>query len=118
MVSEMVENLGPEELEVYRYMAKTLRQMDLHLIELAMDGNLWKRSDALGHISKIRCPAFLMQADPDVGGLINEDLSALSELQRENWTWKKYKEISHNMHSLFPELIANDALRFFSSLVK
>jgi hypothetical protein len=46
----MVENLGPEELEVYRYMAKTLRQMDLHLIELAMDGNLWKRSDALGHI--------------------------------------------------------------------
>lgn len=113
MVEELARKLGDENREALRYKAKALRQMDISLIELGIEGNLWTREDALNYISGVKCPAYLMQADFEFGGLIQDDLSEVVELQSPHWSWKLYSEVAHNMHVQAPELITRDVLQFF-----
>ena len=115
MVTDMSEKMGVDDLDGLRSKAESLKKMDLSLIQIALEGNLWTRQVALDQISQIKCPAFLMQADPECGGLITEELSQLSQMKAPNWSWKRYPGISHTMHGQEPEIIARDVIKHFQS---
>lgn len=116
MVADMSEKMGVDDLDGLRSKAESLKKMDLSLIQIALEGNLWTRQVALDQIREIKCPAFLMQADPECGGLITEDLGNLSELNASNWSWKRYPGISHTMHGQEPEAITRDVIKHFQSV--
>lgn len=116
MVRDMSEKMGVDDLDGLRSKAESLKKMDLSLIQIALEGKLWTREVALEQINRIRCPAFLMQADPECGGLITEALEGIAQLQAENWSWKMYPGIMHTMHGQEPEIISRDVIDHFNRI--
>jgi pimeloyl-ACP methyl ester carboxylesterase len=115
MVLDMIQELGTVGVDSFRSKSESLKKMDLSIIQLALEGALWTRNDALKQIAEMKCPSLLLQADAACGGLISEDLSELKELQTEHWSWKFYPEIGHSMHGQIPVEITRDVLKHFLS---
>jgi pimeloyl-ACP methyl ester carboxylesterase len=115
MVREIANFNDNDDLEAARYKAQTLRQMDSKVLELALDKQLWPGSGFEEQFSLVQCPALLLQADTACGGVMDEDLSSMTELQAANWSWKRFPEAGHSIHAEMPESFAQMVHTFLQS---
>jgi pimeloyl-ACP methyl ester carboxylesterase len=63
---------------------------------------------------QVSCPALLLQADISSGGVMDEDLTTITELQADNWQWKHVEGVGHGIHSEMPETFSQQLMQFFS----
>lgn len=104
---------GSDDLEIFRYKAQTLVQMDANVIELLLEKQLWSGDGWNEQMAQVPCPALLLQADTERGGVMDEDLDSIPELQAANWEWRRYPGTGHSIHAEIPEDFSRDVINFF-----
>lgn len=98
MATEILEFNGDGDEDQARYKAQTLKQLDPAVLDLALQKKLWDGWSFLAEFSKVTCPSVLLQADVKCGGVMDEDLSKVPELQAENWSWEHFEGVGHSIH--------------------
>ena len=100
--AEMTEQIlvfnGDGDEDQAAYKAQTLYQMDPEVLDLALQKKLWPGAGFEKEFAQITCPALMLQSDTEYGGVMDENLSAIPELQAENWTWKRFEGVGHSIH--------------------
>lgn len=102
-----------DDLDAFRYKARTLVQMDANVIELLLEKRLWPGEGWKKEMERVPCPALLLQADTGRGGVMDEDLDRIPELKTGAWEWKRYPGIGHSIHAEIPEDFSRDVIDFF-----
>lgn len=115
MAAEILEFNGDGDEDQARYKAQTLKQLDPWVLDLALQRKLWDGWSFLEEFSKVRCPAMLMQADTKCGGVMDEDLSKIPELQAENWSWEYFEGVGHSIHYEITEEFCHRVRSLFTS---
>lgn len=101
-----------------RYKAETLHQLDPDVLKHAIENRIWDNYNMKAAIEKVECPSFLMQADPDVGGIIPDDLLASFQPLPPNFTHQKFVGSGHKVHADQPELAVTAVKEFFQSTTR
>lgn len=96
-----------------RYKAQTLHQLDPDVLKHAISGSIWADYDFSDAMRKVKCPAFLAQADPERGGIISDELLAALQPLPPNFTHQKFVGSGHKAHADQPDVIVDAALDFF-----
>jgi N-formylmaleamate deformylase len=68
--------------------------------------------DVLATMARIGCPALLMQADPEAGGVLPDDLAGEIAARLSNGEHQKFPGVGHNIHKDAPAEFAQAALSF------
>jgi pimeloyl-ACP methyl ester carboxylesterase len=78
--------------------------------------NEWAESggapDIIETVRKIKCPALLMQADTDVGGVLPDDLARQAVENLRNGELQTFPGVGHSIHKDDPAAFASSALNF------
>ena len=98
MAAEILKFNGDGDEDQAAYKAQTLHQLDPEVLDLALQKKLWPGTGFEAEIAQVSCPGLLLQADTAFGGVMDEDLSAISELKSKNWTWKRFEGVGHSIH--------------------
>ena len=98
MADEILEFNGDGDEDQAAYKAQTLHQLDPDVLDLALQKRLWPGVGFEAEFAKVSVPALLLQSDTACGGVMDEDLSSIAELNAENWTWKRYEGVGHSIH--------------------
>ena len=78
--------------------AACLRQVDPEALQMTLDGSTWGDFDGEALMKKITCPTLLLQANPDLGGLMSDSEvhRALQLLAQP--TLQKFPLLGHALH--------------------
>ncbi len=87
-----------------RYKAETLHQLDPDVLRHAVENRIWNDYDVTAALTLVSCPAFLMQADPEAGGIIPDDVMASLQPLPPNFQHRKFTGSGHKVHADQPEL--------------
>ncbi len=79
------------------------------ILEWAKTGNA---PDVVGAMSRIQCPALLMQSDPDNGGVLLDHLAQEIVQGLSNGEFQKFPGVGHNIHKDAPDDFARAAIAF------
>lgn len=107
---ELGPNLGEE-----RWRDQTFRLRDTAdgpfeiIVQWAETGNA---PDLLGTMKRIKCPTLLMQADPDAGGVLNDEMAAKVLANLSRGEHQTFPNTGHNIHKDKPEEFARAAMAF------
>ena len=112
MIQELAVGNNKDDYEYLRHKAQTLEQLDPNVIEIHLEAKLWSGDNWRTSLAQVRCPAFLIQADTECGGVVDEDLTQIPELQGSNWSWKRIEGVGHSIHKEIPEAFASDVRAF------
>lgn len=77
--------------------------------EWAANGN---SPDIIESMSRIECPALLMQADPERGGVLPDDLASEIAGKLPNGEFQQFPGVGHNIHKDAPEDFSRATLAF------
>jgi len=98
MAEELLEFNGDGDEDQARYKAQTLKQLDPEVLDLALQKKLWPGAGFEAEFSQVSCPAMLLQSDTACGGVMDDDLSSIEELNADNWRWKRFEGVGHSIH--------------------
>ena len=98
MAKEILEFNGDGDEDQAAYKAQTLHQLDPEVLDLALQKRLWPGSGFEDEFAQVPCPGLVLQSDTACGGVMDEDLSTISELEADNWTWKRFEGVGHSIH--------------------
>ena len=111
--NEIIEEMGTEAI---RYFAESLAQVDPRTVDAALSSEAISLHHPLDSLLNIQCRSLLMQADPELGGIIPDDfLENLLPLPG-NWSLIRYAGHGHEIHISDPVTVARDAIEFFESV--
>jgi pimeloyl-ACP methyl ester carboxylesterase len=85
--------------------AECLLQMDADILRAIVGGTSRGFDDPAQTLADIKVPVLLLQADPDVGGILPDDYIAGLIPDNETFTMKKIIGAGHNINREFPELM-------------
>jgi pimeloyl-ACP methyl ester carboxylesterase len=85
-----------------RYRAATLPQLDLDVLTSLIDDRIWGSYDRDAFLARIGCPALLLQADPDAGGVITDALADHAASLLADGTLVRWPGAGHNIHGQLP----------------
>jgi pimeloyl-ACP methyl ester carboxylesterase len=96
--------------------AACLQQVDPGAIQMTLDGTTWGDFDGEALMARITCPTLLLQANPELGGLMSE-----GELQRAlrllaKPQLKRFPLLGHALHLQQPQPILRAVSEFLSGL--
>ena len=99
-----------------RRWADCLRQVDPEVFAMTLDGSTLVDFDAAESLPKIQCPTLILQASPDLGGLMSDaDLEYAARLLARP-TVERFPLLGHALHLQRPQPVLNAVLRFLASL--
>ena len=98
MAEEILEFNGDGDEDQAAYKAQTLHQIDPEVLNLALQKKLWPGLGFEQEFAQVRCSGLLLQSDTACGGVMDEDLGAIAELEADNWTWKRFEGVGHSIH--------------------
>ena len=115
IVSVLSEGKDPEEIdhESFRVLAEGWAGLDRRTIETVLQRQLFVEYHPMDSLLSVKCPAYLAQADPDLGGIILDSHIRDIEPLPSNWQFKRYSGADHLIHYSHPAEIARDAITFF-----
>jgi N-formylmaleamate deformylase len=70
--------------------------------------------DVLATLSRVACPALLMQADPEVGGVLPDDVASQAIANLRNGELQTFPGVGHSIHKDAPDDFARAAMTFLS----
>jgi pimeloyl-ACP methyl ester carboxylesterase len=96
--------------------ADCLRRVDPEVFAMTLDGSTLADFDAPAFLRRISCPMLILQASPDLGGLMSDDdidrvLRVVSTCSVE-----RFPLLGHALHLQRPKPVLDAVLRFLSSL--
>lgn len=95
-----------------RYKAETLFQLDQDVLTAALEETSWNNYDVQTAFKKVLIPAFLMQADPDCGGIISDELLDSLRPLASNMQHRRFNGSGHKVHGDQPEKALESVLEF------
>jgi pimeloyl-ACP methyl ester carboxylesterase len=102
----------------FRRWADCLRQVDAQVFEMTLDGSSLADFEAPALLSKIQCPTLILQASPDLGGLMSDkDVENAARLLR-RCTVERFPLLGHALHLQRPKPVLDAILRFLQPLQK
>ena len=99
-----------------RLEAETLMQLDPEVYTFGWDGRLAEGYDMDAVLEKVACPALLLQADPALGGLVDDELAAHAMTLLSQGTLVSIPEAQHTILESQPEAAMQAINRFLESL--
>lgn len=99
-----------------RFMASCLRDVDPNVLSPIIEGRWLEGYDIPSIYERLECPALLIQADVNVGGMLtDEDASDVETIARD-LTRIKLPGIGHNVHWASSERLSGLVLQFIESV--
>ena len=117
-IAVLTDGKSPDEIdsEANQILAEGWASLNARAIEAALERQLFVEFHPMDSILTVQCPAFLAQADPDLGGIILDSHIRDIEPLPPNWQFKRYSGAEHVIHYSNPEEIARDAIEFFDGI--
>lgn len=99
-----------------RWWAQCLKQADPQIFSSARDGSFLRASDQENVLRRIRCPAMLLQANPDLDGLMSDDdvKRAMSWLANPSHVY--FPTLGHALHQQQAEPVLRAVQKFLESV--
>ena len=101
-----------------RKWAECLIQVDPQAIEMTLDGSSWSDFDGEALMRKVACPTLILQANPDLGGLVSDDELTRATQLLEKPTIEKFPLLGHALHLQQPEPVLKVITRFLNDFAR
>jgi pimeloyl-ACP methyl ester carboxylesterase len=98
-----------------RFIAECLSQLEPGVLDVILAGQLGKGWDLEASLRRVSCPALLMQGEPALGGLEDQDAERAASLLP-NGRLVKIQGAGHNIHRTKPEAALKAAMEFLGSV--
>jgi len=96
--------------------AECLLQVDPQAIEMTLDASTWSDFDGEALMRRVECPTLILQANPDLGGLVSdEELKRATQLLAKP-TVEKFPLLGHALHLQQPQPVLRVITRFLSGV--
>jgi pimeloyl-ACP methyl ester carboxylesterase len=96
--------------------AACLQQVDPGALEMTLDGSTWGDYDGEKLMAKISCPTLLLQANPELGGLMSdEELERATQLLAKPKV-EKFPLLGHALHLQQPQPVLKAITNFLKEL--
>lgn len=96
--------------------AACLRQVDPEALQMTLDGTTWGDFDGEALMAKISCPTLLLQANPELGGLMSDaELTRALQLLAKPKV-EKFPLLGHALHLQQPQPVLKAVTNFLSGL--
>jgi pimeloyl-ACP methyl ester carboxylesterase len=96
--------------------ARCVQQADPDVYEMALDGTALEGWDGETMLRGIRCPTLVMQASPELGGLMTDSDVALATRLLANHTLVRFQNLGHALFIQQPETVLSVVTEFLESL--
>ncbi len=96
--------------------AETLMQLDPEVYTFGWDGRLTEGYEMNAILEQIACPALLLQADPALGGLVDDELAAQAMANLSQGTLVSIPEAQHAILQSQPEAAMQAINKFLGTL--
>jgi len=98
-----------------RFIAECLSQLESEVLDVILAGQLGEGWDLEAALRRVSCPALLMQAEPALGGLEDQDAERAASLLP-NGQLVKIQGAGHVIHRTKTEAALKAALEFLESI--
>jgi pimeloyl-ACP methyl ester carboxylesterase len=106
---------GNDEVYLLKW-AACLKQVDPGALEMTLDGTTWGDYDGEALMAKISCPTLLLQANPELGGLMSDaELTRAVELLAKPKV-EKFPLLGHALHLQQPQPVLKAVTNFLNEL--
>jgi pimeloyl-ACP methyl ester carboxylesterase len=96
--------------------AETLMQLDPEVYTFGWDGRLTEGYEMNAVLEQVTCPALLLQADPALGGLVDDELAAQAMAHLSQGTLVSIPEARHTILQSQPAAAMRAINKFLESL--
>lgn len=96
--------------------ARCVKQVDPDTYAMSLDGSSVEGWDGPALLRQIQCPALLLQANPDLGGLMSDDDIKLAMQLLKHPVHVKFPTLGHALYMQQPEAVLRAVHNFLESL--